>query len=735
MHFAVALPWWGYVAAFTAAVLCAWLAYARLAMPISRRERILFVTLRACALLLLVVCILRPVRLVHGSAARDSVVAILVDTSRSMRLANGDGQLRIEQARTLVTELQARLATEFQIEVFSFGETVARTAVDQLAADARRSDLSGALRAVHARGSAQPLAGIIVVSDGGDTAAHEAGADARTTIPVFTLGVGEAEVTRDREVVLLTAGEPALADSSVDLSVAVSSRGFGRAPLELRLSEDGRPIESRRLQPESDGAPIHEVFTVLPAPDRATIYAVEVAAQAGELAVENNVRRVLVPPHGRRRKVLLVEGAPGFEHTFLKRALAKDSALEIDSVVRKGQNNEGRDTFFIQVANSRASTLASGYPTRRADLFAYDAVFVGNLEADFFTAAQLEMTADFVAQRGGGLLMFGARSFEGQAFAGTALEPVLPLDTRDRTPAVARTAAAPASPQAPTLTGDGERHPATRLAASVEDGRRRWAQLPPLASVTPTGAPRPGAQVLAVTGGAQRTPLIVAQRYGAGRSLIFAGEASWRWRMLLPASDSSYEHIWRQLARWVAGGSTSRIELAPSAGASPGMTESIVVLVRDEEFRPVVNAEVVVRVLDPTGQERSLSAPLVDPQEGRYAAAARFDQTGVHTIAADVRRGGEVLGTLRTPMLVGGVDVELAEPRLNEAVLRRIAATSGGRYLPAAEWESLFAQLRDSKVGAPPREVRDLWHTGWTVGLIVAVLGLEWMLRRRVGLS
>jgi hypothetical protein len=86
-------------------------------------------------------------------------------------------------------------------------------------------------------------------------------------------------------------------------------------------------------------------------------------------------------------------------------------------------------------------------------------------------------------------------------------------------------------------------------------------------------------------------------------------------------------------------------------------------------------------------------------------------------------------------MLVGGSDVELSEPRLNEAVLRRIAETSGGQYVPASDASSLPALLRQSEVGSPPMEMRDLWHNGWTLGLIVALLSAEWVVRRRVGLA
>ena len=205
---------------------------------------------------------------------------------------------------------------------------------------------------------------------------------------------------RDREVINLTAGEPLLSDSSVDLSVSVTSTGFGTTPVQLRLTENGRPIETRQVSPTADGSPMHELFTVSPSPDRATVYGVEIPVEARELVAENNTRRVLVPPQGRRRRVLVVEGAPGFEHTFLKRALAHDQSLDVDSVVRKGRNDQGRDTFFIQAGGGRSALLGAGYPIERAALFGYDAILFGNIEGDFFSRDQLEMTASFVAAQG-----------------------------------------------------------------------------------------------------------------------------------------------------------------------------------------------------------------------------------------------------------------------------------------------------------------------------------------------
>jgi hypothetical protein len=193
--------------------------------------------------------------------------------------------------------------------------------------------------------------------------------------------------------------------------------------------------------------------------------------------------------------------------------------------------------------------------------------------------------------------------------------------------------------------------------------------------------------------------------------------------------------VWRQLVRWLAAGAAEAIEVPPTSVALPGTTEAVSVLVRDEEFKPIGNAEVTVRVKDPGGVERSMPAALADPRDGRYAASVRFDQAGVYQIAADVRRSSQPLGSVTRSTLVGGSDVELSEPRLNESVLRRIAETTGGQYVPADGAATVPALLRTSGVGNPPTEMRDLWHNGYSLFAIVALLACEWMVRRRVGLA
>ena len=249
---------------------------------------------------------------------------------------------------------------------------------------------------------------------------------------MFAVGIGSPDGPRDREVLGVVAGDPRLDQSSVDLHVSAVSTGFGRTPFTLRVLGNGQLLDTRRIVPPADGSPIDELFTVSPDHSAATVYTAEIPADESEPVVENNARSVLVSPAGRKRRLLVIEGAPGFEHSFMTRAWAADTGLEVDSVTRKGKNAEGQDTFLVQAAAGRAATLTVGLPPRREQLYAYDGIVIANVEADFLTRAQLAMLSDFVGERGGGLLVLGGRSFAQHGLSGTPLEEVLPVELNDR---------------------------------------------------------------------------------------------------------------------------------------------------------------------------------------------------------------------------------------------------------------------------------------------------------------
>jgi len=734
MTFAYPLPWWAVVLVVAATLALAYRTYAGPAVPLTAGQRRGLTTLRAVTLLLLVVFLTRPMIVERGGGRRDAVVPVLVDVSRSMGIADVDGEARLVQAQEVAADVAAALGAEFQVDRLTFGEQLTDATGEPADASARRTDLAGALRAARERYQGRALAGIVIVSDGGDTSGEDASQAVTPDVPIVAIGVGARRVGRDREVTGLTVERAPLAGSVVELAASVVSRGFGDAPIEVTVRENGRPVQVRRVTPAADGSPARVTFPVSPSPDRATLYTVEIAADPAELVADNNRRSAVVQPPGRRRRLLLVEGSPGFEHSFLKRALAGDPGLEVDAVVRKGQNERGEETFYVQASETRGAALVGGYPATRAALFAYDAVVIANVDGASLSRDELAQTAAFVAERGGGLLVMGARSFEGQPLLRTPLEEVLPVELVDRAGLAVGAGERPAGDRyQPLLTPDGARHAVMQLG---DDAAAGWAAAPALASAASVGGPRPGALVLAEsvgTGGVVR-PLVAVQRYGEGRSMVFTGEAAWRWKMLLPSENRLYETFWRQAVRWLAGGSPDPVALSAPADAMAGDVVPLSLLVRDAEFAPVGDAAVTMTITEPGGLERETHVAAAPGEPGRYATGIRTDEAGLYRVHAEARHGATALGAADAVVLVGGVDQEMADPRQNTEVLRRLAEASGGALVAPDEAGDIASRLAARLADERPPATHDLWHTPWAFLLVVILVGTEWGLRRQWGM-
>jgi hypothetical protein len=731
--FATSVPAWALVALLAVVLALAIAAYRGVRSELGPARHAGLVCLRALTLVALVLVLMRPVR-VEPRPQSGGMVAILVDRSASMSLADL-GRPRLEVARQLVSEvLQPALTSRFLVETYHFGESLreAREAPDARATD-RASRLGEALEDLRDRVRDRALAGVVVVSDGAVSLHSRQGTPYVPGVPVLAIPIGAEVAPADREVFGATIGDPRLQASLVDVSALVAAQGEGARPFDVRLSENGRQTDLQRVTPAADGSPRQVTFRVAPARDVATLFTVSVDNATSELTPLNNRQSVLAPPAGVPRRLLLVEGAPGHEHSFLKRSIEEDPGLQLDVVLRKGENQRGEATFYVQAAADRAVLLSQGIPVQREALFAYDAVVLANVDAALVPRDALSRLAEFVAIRGGGLVVLGARSFAAGGLSATPLEPVVPVEMVDRAGGLRRAGMSAREPFRVSLTPDGERHPVMRLGAAPDATRTAWSAAPALASTAPLGEPRAAAMVLAVTsapGGVTR-PLVAVQRYGRGRALVFGGEASWRWKMMLPSGDTTYDTFWRQALRWVAADASTPVAVA--ALVADGARVDVRAEVRDRAFEPVTDGTVRAVVADPGG--RSFEVVMSrGPEAGVWAGRFEASDSGVHKVTVEARQGASVLGGAETWALVGGADQEFVRPARTDDGLRRLAEASGGRLVSPAEAGRVAEWLGKVAATTPAMAQRELWHSPWVWGTLVIALAAEWTLRRRWGL-
>lgn len=735
IRFAYAPPAWAWVLGGVGIVLLAlavyWHARGRLSAP----RWILLVALRAIALVLVALILLRPVRLEPASAATGRAVAIVLDDSRSMQLPDSHGiETRLQRARQLVAgRLRPLLGQDFDLRLFAASDTVREVPSEEaLTGNGRGSDLAGAVAAMAERAAAGEFVGMVLVSDGAASTPVPA---TPGSLPVFAIGVGSSGGVVDREVRDVTVSDVSVVDSFAEVTANVISHG-PRETVDVRLLENGRPLEVRPVRLPGTSQPVRERFRVAPSRAAATVYTVEIADATGELTPANNRGTVFVPAPGPPHPVLILEGAPGFEHSFLTRTLKNDTGLDVDVIVRKGRSDQGAPTFYVQGAASRTGALVDGFPRTREALFRYAAVVLGNVEADFLSREQIEMLMAFVERRGGGLAIIGARSFGERGVIGTELGRVLAVESRG---AGAVNAAAAASSRQGTridLTSAGQQHPVMQLPPSADGTESPWRSLPSLAAAAAVGRTRDGAEVLAMVSGpaGEPQPLVAVQRAGRGRTMVFTGEGAWRWRMGLASGNLAYETFWRQALRWIAVQAPAPV--AVDVEPPPlGTTVPVSVRVVNAAFEPVSDAGVQVRVEEPGGASRTLTATLDAGEPGLYRASMLTLSPGVHRVDVEATRSGTSLGRTSLQVLAGGFDPEFVDPRRNDAVLRRLGESTGGALLAADELDGLAGRIRQAAASPTARLVeRDVWHNGWSFVIICALLGTEWALRRRWGL-
>ena len=418
-------------------VVVAVLTYRRVRVNDGRlRDRIVLTSLRIAALALVLFCLFRPTLVVRAAVNQQNVVAVLLDDSRSMQIADWAGKPRADFIRAQFgapdSPLLKSLSDRFIVRVFRFSSSTGRvTAVKELTFDGAQTRLGTAMDGAREELAGLPVSGVVLVSDGADTS--EASLSSAllgmkaSKLPVFTVGVGSDKLPRDVQIDRVSTPRTVSKDASLMLDVVVTNTGYAGRTVTVDVEDEGRIIGSQKVQLPSDGSPASVRVRATAGESGPRLFKFRVAPQDGEIVTQNNTRESLINVRDERARLLYYEGEPRLEMKFLRRAVADDKNLLVVSLQRTADNKYMR-------LDGDPDEVVGGFPKTREELFKYRGLILGSVEAAAFSADQLQMIADFVDRRGGGLLMLGgARSFGEGGYGGTPVADALPLAIDPRT--------------------------------------------------------------------------------------------------------------------------------------------------------------------------------------------------------------------------------------------------------------------------------------------------------------
>ncbi|HUS32891.1 MAG TPA: glutamine amidotransferase, partial [Kofleriaceae bacterium] len=745
---------WGFYVGLvivSAIVLLAW----RASRGSSTWRRATLIGLRGAAAVGALVVLLEPAVELRQVAREPNRIAVLIDDSKSMSLAESpQGPTRIERVRRLIRDSQETLAAwqrEHKIDYYTFSETVSSTSPLALEADPAQGKstlIRKALEYVRSRYEGRDLAGIVLISDGAATGSFDedsgdgAVRDFLRSLDTRVHTVWAArEGLRDVAVAKVNADEFAFVRTATKIDAIIRTTGMPARRIPVTLSLDGQPVRQKMVDLPAGEQEVTVSFEVMPLRVGRYVYEISVPVAAGEAVTTNNTRNFVIRIIRDKIRVLQVAGAPSWDVRALRQWLKSDPNVQLISFfILRTQDD-------IQMAQNDEMSLIP-FPTRELfeeQLPSFDVIVLQNFEyLPYGLNEYLENIRSFVDGGGGLVMLGGAQSFTSGGYFGTPVAAALPVDLYgpfDSGPVL------DTQKFSPQLTSAGEMHPVTSLRYSATDNVAAWKALPQLEGVNLIAGAKSDATVLAThprlkTKHGKPMPVVVAGEYGKGRSVIYTTDTLWRFGFVAAARPGdrgqAYAKLWENTIHWLIQDPDLRNLHVDSDAVEyvPGQAVKVTVRLLGRDYQPLPNGVaslVVKRGADPNAAEQVQQTKLTVGEDGTATYELGGLTPGVYRVLGSATVAGRQVEASDI-FLVREGGSELDRPVGDRDMLRSIADATGGSALGPID--ELPSHLKLD----PPRVVRvdrrtdiELWSRPGLLILIVGLLGLEWLLRQRSG--
>jgi hypothetical protein len=768
-----------------AAVAGVWFLYHKEGRQVRLAVRIALASLRLLALLIVAFMLVELVVVLTKKEYVRSHLLILMDTSESMSLQDPytDQRLASETAKSLglmgedgepdfdelrkedrlqlakrgLARVYDELAQGRELALYGFAnglkpmEGVAD--LENIVATGPGTAIGEAIRNALAAHRGQPLAGILLLSDGQSNAgedplkvAEHAGTDG---VPITSLAIGTIEGPRNARVAELEASPIVFVRDPIEIGVLVESRGLRGSSATVTLEErkEGGTWQEigRELITLGEDAALQRIsFRITPEATGQIDFRAQVLDVGPELTTSDNIAHKSVKVIRQKIRVLLIAGGPSNEMQFLRNAILRDTALEFSSWLQSAA--EG----YEHVGHRPLRRL----PATQEELDRFDVLILFDPDMRKLGSAWPEMLVKFVGNAGGGLVYVAGEQYSQQLFApGISEESAVSLDTSwlkilpvVRDPGLYQSTAEVrlSSRESYTLelTPEGKQDSIFRFAADPARNREILQSLPGMYWHFPVTRSKPGATILArhgdprMTNSFGRHVMMATHLYGPGRTMFIAFDSTYRWRYL---AEDYFDGFWARtidrVGRSKLLGGRYPFTLAADKSAYR-VGDRVTVTARFTS-----STEVPSSLANLSGELEIAAQPAqplsFDPQPdepGAFQATFVANEPGPYLVRVLPSAEADSDAAPRAATLEFRVEtprLETENATLNRILLDGIAKGSGGQSLTLAEIEKVASAFPIRQVERVLEFRDEVWDAPIMVGSLVCLLTLEWVLRKR----
>ncbi|HEY2343835.1 MAG TPA: hypothetical protein VGH90_12415, partial [Chthoniobacteraceae bacterium] len=604
--------------------------------------------------------------------------------------------------------------------LFKFGaEAKPITKVDQLGVDATTTRLHdavlGMLAARHGNSGARAL---ILLTDGHDLQLvnpSKTGLESRARqTPIYAVPIGRQGKVKDVSVRITSYQPYCYVKQKARISGALRLIGCELETLQVELLRGDKVLQTQRLSAgQEPELPVH--FDVTEPNVGQYEYELRVAPLEGETDRENNHAITYLNVIDQQIQVLVLEGAPYWDTSFLQRSLMRNEKMNVDVISRYSEGRTHR-------VRKKQGAGKLEIPKTAEDWRHYDVVVLGRDVDRILDGEEIRQLESYVKD-GGGAVIFSRGPAFADSDAKNDLEPVI----------WGYTVAEHVRLQ---VAREGQALAPFRTLSEFESNND---SLPALIAARTVIERKPLAATLASAQGlegAEPVPGFIHRRFGDGQVLSVGVDGLWRWAFnaKIEGANTIFDRFWDQLVLWLMASrdflpaqqyslraSSANIPLGEKAffravlrdGAHPA--KSIPLQISQDEQQIL---STTFSPAEPTAPDR-LTAEFVPPKIGKYTATARFPDGSQQTAR----------------FMVYDDNLEQTEVATDTNYLRRLCESSGGRLLQPEELAKFVAELKNEQTAAPPvTRLVAVWDKPGYFWLIGLCFGMDWFLRRRWGL-
>jgi hypothetical protein len=698
--------------------------YWKTGAPLRRWSSITLLLFRLAGLALILLLLLQPSRRHFlPPPTKERVTLIGVDTSLSMKQRDANSAARLDAAKNLLLSSgavgkngaplnQRERLFQFGIDAFPlFGSAL------DLAPKAPSTRINQSVQTMlNSVGANESANALILLTDGHDfemVNPVKTGTAARIRqTPIYAVALGKQGKVRDVSTRISGFQPYCYVKQKSRISAALRVIGCEYEDLTVQLLRQGLVVQTKRINAdELQELPVE--FEVIEPQTGQYEYEVRVQPLENEVDTANNSAITFLNVIDQQVRVLLVEGDPYWDTTFLLRSLMRNDKFDLDTLIFYGKNH-------LRAVRKTEGAPALKTPETLDQLGIYDLVLLGR-NVDKVLGAKGESLLDAYVKDRSGTVVFT----RGHPFSTEAISEMEPATWGDK--GAQKVHLEP--------TAEGRSLSAFRTLNETAGGLDT---LPDLVAGRKATATKPLSSVLAIDNtrdGGASLPAVIHRRYGSGQVISVGVEGLWRWGLNAKADgpNTPFDQFWDQMTLWLLAGRdfipSRQFSFRPnSANILLGQKVYFHLRMRQPDAR-VKSVPLRIYLGDAEVGGVNMAGSVTDPN--RLAGEYLPERTGRYRVAAKFPDGT----SQESRFIVYNENLEETEVATDTLALRRLCESSGGRLLEQAELPRLLRELQNEKIDTSPKvELCPVWNTAWVFYAAGVLFGLDWFLRRRWGL-